>query len=106
MLGVAQSFTKNFWSRYPISINSGPEFGVTAMAGNFEILETIFKTELADPGLDLTPETVLADIPGWDSVNLSCVILGVETRFGITMTPAQMDRLDTVGDFLALIPDH
>jgi Phosphopantetheine attachment site. len=74
------------------------------MTAQFAALHEIFRSELADPDLPLTPETVLADIPGWDSVNLSCVILGVETRFGVTFSPAQMDRLETVGDFLAVIP--
>jgi acyl carrier protein len=73
------------------------------MSVDFKTLQDIFVTELADPSLALTPETVLADIPGWDSVNLSCVILGVETRFGIELTPAQMDHLETVGDFLTII---
>lgn len=74
------------------------------MTERFAALHEIFRSELADPDLPLTPETVLADIPGWDSVNLSCVILGVETRFGVTFSAAQMDRLETVGDFLAVIP--
>lgn len=73
------------------------------MNADFKILHDIFATELADPTLDLTPDTALADIPGWDSVNLSCVILGVETKFGIVFTPAQMDHLETVADFLNVI---
>lgn len=76
------------------------------MADSFETLQAIFQAELFSPDLTLTPEIVLADIPGWDSVNLSCVILGVEQRFGVTLSPEQMDRLQTVGDFLAVIPDH
>ncbi len=73
------------------------------MRSDFDTLRDIFVTELADPTLALTPETVLADIPGWDSVGLSCVILGVETKFGITFTPAQMDHLETIRDFLTII---
>ncbi|MCW8305537.1 acyl carrier protein [Acidiphilium sp. PA] len=73
------------------------------MNTNFRILHDIFTTELADPTLHLTPETALADIPGWDSVNLSCVILSVETKFGVVFTPTQMDQLQSVGDFLPII---
>ncbi|MDD2860209.1 MAG: acyl carrier protein [Acidiphilium sp.] len=73
------------------------------MVDSFETLQAIFRDELFSPSLALTPETVLADIPGWDSVNLSCVILGVEKRFGITFSADQMDRLETAGDFLEVI---
>jgi acyl carrier protein len=73
------------------------------MTDNFDGLRIVFQAELQDQNLVITPQTVLADIPGWDSVNLSCVILGVETRFGVTFTADQMDRLETVDDFLTVI---
>lgn len=76
------------------------------MTDNTAILRGIFQTELADDTLELTPDTELADIPGWDSVNLSCVILGVETRFGLTLTPTEMDHLETFGDFLTIIKER
>ena len=69
------------------------------------ILYEIFRVELNDPSLALTADTALATIPGWDSVNLSCVILGVEQKFVITFSPEQMDRLETVGDFLDIIDE-
>ena len=73
------------------------------MVNDFVILQDIFKDELFNQNLVLEPTTILAEIPGWDSVNLSCVIVGVETRFGITFTADQMDRLETAGDFLTVI---
>ena len=73
------------------------------MTDDTDTLRTIFRDELADDSLDLGPETALADIPGWDSVNMSCVILGIEKRFGFTFTPAEMDRIETFSDFLDII---
>jgi acyl carrier protein len=73
------------------------------MNNDMAALRDVFHTELADTTLELSPETKLADIPGWDSVNMSCVILGVESRFGFTFTPDEMDRLTTVGDFIDII---
>jgi len=66
-------------------------------------LQDVFQAELSDATVEVTPEKKLADIPGWDSVNMSCVILGVESRFGFTFTPDEMDRLTTFGDFIDII---
>jgi acyl carrier protein len=73
------------------------------MADDIAALRDVFQMELADATLEIVPETKLSDIPGWDSVNMSCVILGVESRFGFTMTPDEMDRLTTFGDFIQIV---
>ena len=66
-------------------------------------LKAIFRSELGDDSLDLAPETRLTEIAGWDSVNMACVILAVEKRFGFIFEPLEMDRMRTFGDFLAMI---
>jgi acyl carrier protein len=73
------------------------------VTGQFDILRDIVSQETGLGELDATPETAMAELPGWDSVNMTCVILAVEQRFGFTFTPDEMDRLVTFDDFLAVI---
>ncbi len=63
----------------------------------------IFRNELGDDGLELAPETALNDIPGWDSVNMACVVLAIEKKYGFTFRPAEFDEIETFGDFLTII---
>jgi acyl carrier protein len=66
-------------------------------------LHKVFQDELGIPAFDHDAEEALANIPGWDSVSMACVVLGVEKRFGVTFTSEEMDNIETVGDFLHII---
>ena len=65
-------------------------------------LTEIMRNELGIDDLELQPDTVLDDLPGWDSVTLAGVLLAVEDQFhvnavrrdaGILVTGADLARL-------------
>ncbi len=73
------------------------------MTGQFDILRDIVSQETGLNEFEATPQTEMSQLPGWDSVNMTCVILAVEKRFGFTFTPDEMDRLATFNDFITVI---
>lgn len=50
---------------------------------------------------ELTPETVLEDVDGWDSIAALSLIVMLDEHFGKTITGTQIKELSTVGDILA-----
>ena len=63
----------------------------------------VLRDELQAPALALSPGMELADMPGWDSVNMSCVLLALEERFGIAFAGEEIDSLSTLEKLEALI---
>ncbi len=53
--------------------------------------------------LELTSDTVAADVPGWDSVSHIEIVVGAELRFGVKFHTAELDEITNVGDFVDLI---
>jgi len=49
-------------------------------------LENLFEL---DPG-EITAETAIADIPGWDSLSFLALIATVDEDFGVTLSPTQV----------------
>ena len=52
---------------------------------------------------ELSRATTAKDVPEWDSLRQVLIIAGVEEAFGIQFSSAEMDSLQTVGDFVDLI---
>lgn len=50
---------------------------------------------------ELTVETVLDDVDGWDSIAALSLIVMLDEHFGKTITGAQIKELSTVSDILA-----
>ena len=76
------------------------------MTGNAEILAaltSIFREVFADDNLVIQPGTTPDDIPVWDSAKMVALIVAVEERFGIRMRTSELDRLDSVADFIAIV---
>jgi acyl carrier protein len=48
-------------------------------------------------------DTILADLPGWDSVAMAGVMLALEDRFGVMLERTSVDGVNTAGDLLALV---
>ena len=69
----------------------------------YEKLTELFRELFADDSIVLTPQTTANDIDGWDSFNHISVIVAVETRFGIKMSTAEIERLANVGALVAAI---
>lgn len=66
-------------------------------------LTEIFQDAFSDPQIALKPETTARDVPGWDSVKMVSLIIATEERFGIKMRSREIDKLESVGDFVTLI---
>ena len=63
----------------------------------------ILREILDDPDIELTPDSVAADVPGWDSMAHIALVVEAECRFGITFQAAEIEALHQVGDLVRLI---
>jgi acyl carrier protein len=66
-------------------------------------LTGLFREILDDDGLELTPETSAANVPGWDSMNHITIVVEVERRFGVKFQTSEIEELRNVGELIALI---
>jgi acyl carrier protein len=69
----------------------------------YTVLTEVFRDAFDDPSLMLRSEMTARDVPGWDSLKMVIIIIGVEERFGIQLHTREMDGLRSVGDFVSLI---
>ena len=51
------------------------------------------------------PETTSEDLPGWDSLSHTLLILAIEEHFGIELPPERTFDLENVGALVALIQE-
>jgi acyl carrier protein len=72
----------------------------------YEGLTRIFRDLFEDPGITLSPDTTARDIDGWDSARMMSIILAVEETFEFEMDSDEIDALQSVGDFVAVIAAH
>jgi acyl carrier protein len=72
------------------------------MGGVYEELTAIVGDELGSPPQPIGPDTLLDDIPGWDSVTLAGVLLAIESRFGVAAGRQQLDGVATGADLARL----
>ena len=66
-------------------------------------LTEIIRDVLNNDTLTLTPDTVAADVPEWDSFNHINIVVATEAKFGIKFKTAELEQLRNVGEFVALI---
>lgn len=66
-------------------------------------LTEIIRDVLNNDALTLTPETVAADVPEWDSFNHINIVVATEVKFGIKFKTAELEQVRNVGEFVALI---
>ena len=66
-------------------------------------LTGILRANLNNSALEVTPQTVAATVPGWDSIKMVDIILDSEDAFAIRLDAEDLDRLDCVGDLIAAI---
>ena len=83
-----------------------PPSEVTASSsGNPEVFEriaAIIRDSLDEPDLVLTPSTTARDVEGWDSIAMINIILDVQKAFGVRFRSSEVDKLATIGPFVAL----
>lgn len=63
-------------------------------------------TVLEAPAGSLTPDTLRADVPGWDSLGMLAMMADLDEKFGIQLDDKGIEALTTVGDVLALLKTH
>jgi acyl carrier protein len=72
----------------------------------YERLTQIFRTLFEDAAITLSPDTTARNINGWDSARMMSIILAVEEEFAFEMDSNEIDALQSVGDFVAVIAAH
>jgi acyl carrier protein len=63
----------------------------------------VLRTVLERPDLEPHLQTPLEDISGWDSMRQVAVVVELEARSGLTLEPAEVEAVHTVGDLVRLI---
>jgi acyl carrier protein len=69
----------------------------------YDALTEIFHEVFGGDEIVLRPELTAKDVKGWDSYKMVNIILAVEQRFAVKMRTQEIDRLQSVGDFVSLL---
>jgi acyl carrier protein len=69
----------------------------------YEKLTGIFREVFDDDTININGQTTARDIWGWDSQAMITLVVAAEERFGITFRTAEVERLESVGDFVDMI---
>ncbi len=72
-------------------------------AAIYQGLTEVFHDVFGDDGLTLTPTLSADQVPGWDSVRMVTIILGLEQHFGVKLRSREVDQLKNVGDLARLV---
>lgn len=59
-----------------------------------------------EPVANLTPESVRADIPAWDSLGVLTLMARLDEDFGILLVEGELQGLKSIGDVLELLRRH
>lgn len=59
-----------------------------------------------EPARNLTPDTLRAEIPAWDSLGVLTLMAALDERFGILLTDQEMRAMTNVGDILEVLRRH
>ena len=66
-------------------------------------LTGVFREVFEDPSIVIRPETSASDIPTWDSLMHIQLVVAVEKNFGIRFAAGEIEKLQNVGEMIALI---
>ena len=65
-----------------------------------EDVREIIRTELEDQAIDVTEQTVIDTMDGWDSVAHVQIIVAVEARFSVRFEPDEYMEFQSVGEIV------
>lgn len=68
----------------------------------YQAFTEIFRDVLDNPELVIEAKTTAADIPEWDSFSHINLVVAIEMHFGVKFGSYEIERLENVGDMLAL----
>ena len=66
-------------------------------------LTKIIRQEVELDNLTLRLETNLENIPGWDSITMSCIMVAVERRFSFEFSGEELESLSSFGSLVELV---
>ena len=66
-------------------------------------LTQLFRDIFVDDELALTPQTMAADVPAWDSIKHIEIIIATEAKYGLRFSSREVEGLRSVGDLVAII---
>ena len=66
-------------------------------------LQEVFQDVFGDDNLTLTRATTAADVERWDSLRMVSIIVAVERAFSVRLRSREVDKLQSVGDFVDLL---
>jgi acyl carrier protein len=69
-------------------------------------VQDIFRAELDDDGLQIGMDTRQVDLKAWDSLAHIRLVSGIESEFDIQFTLAEIERIDSVHQFVDAIGKH
>ncbi len=69
----------------------------------YPVLTGIFRDAFGREDLVLSPGLQARDVPGWDSIKMVSILMGVEERFDIKLRSRETDKLESVEDLVHLI---
>jgi len=58
---------------------------------------------LGDDSIEITPETIAADLPNWDSLRHINLMFSVEETFGVQFTGNQFAEFGNVGELIEFL---
>jgi acyl carrier protein len=73
---------------------------------DIDILGQIFREELDDDALVISPDLSREDLQTWDSLAHVRIIAAIEERFDFQFSLSEIEDVDTVGGLLAIIAAH
>jgi acyl carrier protein len=71
-----------------------------------EELNDVFRQVFADESLEITPEMTAKDVYGWDSLSNINLLLAIELRFCVKITPVAQQRFHNIGDMASYIEEQ
>jgi acyl carrier protein len=69
-------------------------------------VQEVFRTELDDDDLRIGMDTHQIDLKAWDSLAHIRLISGIESAFDIQFTLTEIEKIDSVRQFVDLIGEH
>lgn len=66
-------------------------------------LTVMFRDIFLADTIDLSESTTAADVEGWDSFKQIEIVLAAEARWGVRLSPRELDGLRSVGDLAGVI---
>ena len=66
-------------------------------------LKRVILQELRLDNWQIEDETTAAEVPGWDSLSHTSVILAVEKAFGVRFSNVEVLKLNSIGDLQRLL---